>query len=135
MAVDGTLVVAPDEARFQQALALIRDAPRPVKLTFLRGEGRDDAFREQERQRRGAASASGRMSQTGPRDAPAVEAPGFSGIEALEAAGLGGADASRKAKADPPPLCAALACFGVGMCDGDVVDDVAAPVDITKEEL
>lgn len=52
VAVNDTLVVSADLRRFQEVLQLLMSAPRPLKLTFVEGEGRDLAFQCQERQRR-----------------------------------------------------------------------------------
>ena len=69
VAVDDVLVVSADVARFREVLRLLANAPRPVKLTFLEGEGRDLAFQVQEADRRKAsrrASATRAVSASDP---------------------------------------------------------------------
>ena len=57
VAVDDELVVSADTRKFQEVLHRLLTAPRPIKLTFIEGEGRDLAFQNQERQRRLAAKS------------------------------------------------------------------------------
>ena len=54
---DDELVVSADTRKFQEVLHRLLTAPRPIKLTFIEGEGRDLAFQNQERQRRLAAKS------------------------------------------------------------------------------
>ena len=66
VAINDVLIVSADTGRFQEVLHLLTTTPRPVKLTFIEGEGRDLAFQQQERERRLAGRS--------PKKAPPPEA-------------------------------------------------------------
>jgi len=51
IAYDDTIIVEPRTTSFDKLRDAIAHSPRPLKLTFIEGERRDEAFREQEERR------------------------------------------------------------------------------------
>uniref|UniRef100_A0A7S3K1N0 PDZ domain-containing protein n=1 Tax=Aureoumbra lagunensis TaxID=44058 RepID=A0A7S3K1N0_9STRA len=52
IAINDELIVDPSEENFQAIKQKIISAPRPLKLTFIQGENRDEAFQAQEARRK-----------------------------------------------------------------------------------
>mmetsp|Transcript_9368 Transcript_9368/g.29208 ORF Transcript_9368/g.29208 Transcript_9368/m.29208 type:complete len:309 (+) Transcript_9368:115-1041(+) len=51
IAVNGKVIMEPSQDRFKDLQKAILRCPRPLKLTFIHGERRDEAFAEQEERR------------------------------------------------------------------------------------
>lgn len=55
IAVNGKIILEPTKDRFDDLRIAIKSAPRPIELTFIQGERREEAFNEQEERRKMAA--------------------------------------------------------------------------------
>ena len=51
IAVNGKVILEPTQHRFEDLRKAIAKAPRPLKMTFIQGERREEAFEEQEERR------------------------------------------------------------------------------------
>mmetsp|Transcript_26320 Transcript_26320/g.105337 ORF Transcript_26320/g.105337 Transcript_26320/m.105337 type:complete len:405 (+) Transcript_26320:24-1238(+) len=130
IAIDDALIVAPSEATFGAIRAAIRDAPRPVRLTFVQGENRDEAYAEQQR-----LSVVVEENATTTRDEqPAAREPPPA-VPAVVTPTTPGSDEDDDDNFEPVPVPGWPPVFSVDEDDDEPLDDDAIPTRIVDRDI